>query len=680
MRKILFCILAAAACCCLATNTLFDRVGRNFAHFISTEEQFDSVMRIYDKAMDDDEYDIAVSAMVKIVGFYYEMDDEVNMQKWIEDSHDVKYTSPKGAVCFFDLHLYRVLDCIRDGRYEEAIEFCDHIEQDAHDRRDKYGECLAGFARATILRTIGDIPASLSEYLKALRNHEERNSKEALSFAILVEILDILIDEGNLVDVPLYLSHMKKEISSPLFIDRQFLLQEEAKEIYLSFLLQYYSQSGHRKEAESIFNEYNSIRFMRSDLTVSRAARALFDFYRMRGEYEKAYEVISGEAAKQGQQHIADRIKQADVLLDMKRFEEASNAYTQIYSELGHLHNQSKQNEYHQFSEYIRHGSDEKMRQSEQLVRNHAISILSISILVIIFVAFMLSVIMYFHGKKLQKILQNKLYALQSKKNETIAQHLLRHQVYDSTYNSGRVKAMFLNNMSHEIRTPLNSIKGFSEMIPTFATKPEHLEYAKFINESSSHLISLVNSILELGRMDSGRMKFAFSEFEVAEMCTEAVLGCRPQPGVQMQFNPPRVPIFLRSDRARLQSVLRIVLDNACKFTSTGSITLIISNEEKFVRLTVEDTGMGIPIEKTETIFDRFEKLDSYTQGNGLGLSLARGIMYRLGGRIYVDSSYSAGARFIIKAPKHLTEAVSMELMSPLDKAPATHLPTELFH
>lgn len=221
---------------------------------------------------------------------------------------------------------------------------------------------------------------------------------------------------------------------------------------------------------------------------------------------------------------------------------------------------------------------------------------------------------------------------------------------------SNRIKSAFLANMSHEIRTPLNAIVGFSNvLVGDDATSEEKAQYCDIIQKNSDLLLHLINDILDISRMESGRIKFVEEECDVVELCQTALSTAEYARRTQAiyQFQTPVSSLILKTDAQRLKQVLINLLSNAGKFTPSGFIRLAIkvNKEDNCLEFSVTDTGCGIPAGKSERIFERFEKLNEYSQGTGLGLSICKLIVENLGGKIWVDKNYKEGARFVFTHP-----------------------------
>lgn len=221
---------------------------------------------------------------------------------------------------------------------------------------------------------------------------------------------------------------------------------------------------------------------------------------------------------------------------------------------------------------------------------------------------------------------------------------------------SNRLKTAFLANMSHEMRTPLNAIVGFSSVLVSDDSSPaEKAQYCDIIQKNSDLLLHLINDILDISRMESGKIKFVWEECDVVELCQTALSTAEygRKTSALFLFETPVASLVIKTDAQRLKQVLINLLSNAAKFTPSGSIKLAIAIDKQHqqLELSVSDTGCGIPSDKSDRVFERFEKLNEYSQGTGLGLAISRLIVENLGGKIWVDKDYTEGARFVFTHP-----------------------------
>ena len=221
---------------------------------------------------------------------------------------------------------------------------------------------------------------------------------------------------------------------------------------------------------------------------------------------------------------------------------------------------------------------------------------------------------------------------------------------------SDNLKSAFLANMSHEIRTPLNAIVGFSALLGDNELAPEErAEYISIIDKNSNMLLTLINDILDISKLETGKMKFSYSQEDIAALCQQVIqtTGYIRKEGVECIFKASDEPYMLKTDAQRLSQVLINLMTNAGKFTEHGSITVAyeVLPEKNLVRFSVTDTGCGIPPHLQDKVFDRFEKLNEFKQGTGLGLAICKQIVSKFGGDIGVDPSYTGGARFFFTHP-----------------------------
>ena len=231
---------------------------------------------------------------------------------------------------------------------------------------------------------------------------------------------------------------------------------------------------------------------------------------------------------------------------------------------------------------------------------------------------------------------------------------------------ANNLKDDFIQNMSHEIRTPLNAIVGFSQMLSDpqmdgFISREEKQEYGALIKANANMMTSLIEDILSLTEIENGHYKLHTNEYNLNTICSFSVDTARircPQ-DVKMYFTSEvddNYKVF--TDSHRVQQVLMNLLTNSCKHTSVGEIHLhcAVNEPKELITFTVTDTGKGVPPEMAEEIFERFKKLDKFVQGTGLGLSICRIIAELLDGKIYLDTTYTAGgARFVFEMKLYKT-------------------------
>ena len=225
----------------------------------------------------------------------------------------------------------------------------------------------------------------------------------------------------------------------------------------------------------------------------------------------------------------------------------------------------------------------------------------------------------------------------------------------DKAEASDRLKTAFLANMSHEIRTPLNAIVGFSSLLTSTESAAEKELYNSLIGHNNKLLLNLINDVIDLSKIESGYLELRPDWVNLTELLDESVAEYAHQvpSGVELLTNYPAHDSLVELDKLRIKQILSNFLSNALKNTTTGHVEVFYEVDHQSVRIGVKDTGRGIPQNMLEKIFERFEKLDSFAQGAGLGLPICKLIVEKMNGRILVDSQLGIGTTFIIELPCH---------------------------
>lgn len=267
------------------------------------------------------------------------------------------------------------------------------------------------------------------------------------------------------------------------------------------------------------------------------------------------------------------------------------------------------------------------------------------AVLVILLTGLLITLYFFYRTKRLKDELEVSEAALREAK--------------DRAEESNRLKSAFLANMSHEIRTPLNAIVGFSNVLSAGDTAiDDQRGYFEIIKANSDLLLRLINDILDVSRLEADRVTLTLEKCDVVQVCmqvTASVTQARRSSN-RIVFESAADSLEIRTDIQRLQQVVINLLSNADKFTENGTITLKLEPDmrNRTALFSVSDTGCGIPPEKRKRVFERFEKLNEYAQGTGLGLSICKLIVEKWGGRIWIDSQYTRGARFVFTHPLDL--------------------------
>ena len=226
-------------------------------------------------------------------------------------------------------------------------------------------------------------------------------------------------------------------------------------------------------------------------------------------------------------------------------------------------------------------------------------------------------------------------------------------QAKEKAEEADRLKSAFLANMSHEIRTPLNAIIGFSSLLHYVENEQEREQYISLINHNNQLLLKLINDVLDLSKIEAGHIELHSEWFNPAELIEESITEYeRNVPaGVKLFARYPAAPGQIEHDPMRIKQILNNFILNALKNTVQGHIEVYYETDTDGIRISVSDTGCGIPPDKLGMIFERFEKVDSFAQGAGLGLSICKSIVEKMNGVITVDSTMGVGSTFTVELP-----------------------------
>ena len=337
-----------------------------------------------------------------------------------------------------------------------------------------------------------------------------------------------------------------------------------------------------------------------------------------------------------GSCYPANHLLKAQFMEQMGRFEDAC----EVYKSYAHINDSIRSAELdEQLSKYTVQFEVDKLEHDKLELRAEVNRNLFItSVIVGCLVLILLIVITFYYMRSLS--LNRKLDAANN-----------------AVIKASHMKSSFIQHITHEIRTPLNSIIGFSSLMAAGGlTQEEMEEYARQMESSNAYLLDLVNNVIDIADMDSQTDDIPKKPVSVDACCQECLGLIRQnlKEGIKWQYMPSSTPVEVCTVEIWMKRVLLGLLNNANKFTESGFIRLSYAEDKpnRLVRFIIEDSGPGIDENYRDSIFERFAKIDAFTQGTGLGLSIIRQIMELVDGNVYLDTSYAGGARFVVEWPQ----------------------------
>lgn len=423
-----------------------------------------------------------------------------------------------------------------------------------------------------------------------------------------------------------------------------------------------YITAGNLQAAGRILVEAQHIYATNPSLEVRDEAlrRAEIDYYCAIKEYDKALTALAAWE-KTIQQRQMDVVMiyyyktKGEIYWEMGRKAEAAEAY-RSYIEL--TQKEKQENEEITTAEIATllsvHKLSAENRELEKLTKERQLQYTTI---IIILLSTILLIVIYFlyRQRRFNRKLQKSRDTLNEKNMILLKAEEELRQAKELAERNSEMKDIFIQNISHEIRTPLNSIVGFTTILSEACPTEEVKSYADTIEKNSQLLLQMINDIIEISDLDRGTREIKFSPVSINECGDQAIEEIRPflANEVELSFTTVYGDPVVNTDKQLVMQVLNHLLSNAAKFTRTGGISLMVKVDKKKqeVRFMVTDSGIGIPADKQEYIFERFVKLNEFSQGTGLGLSICRLSAEKLNGYLVINKEYTLGTQFVFGIP-----------------------------
>lgn len=534
---------------------------------------------------------------------------------------------------YFELERILIKSSLFRGEIRMAIAQSDQMYSKARALAYPFGNALALNAMGEVYSYTGRLREAGAAYEESLRLLDGMDGEDVHIRMLLVELIDYNLRIRNVNGASRYLARLNlypEDRLSPLELAMRHISNASCQLFKgdLKAANHCLAQIG-QLEAQLIpeIRQYLLIidaRYLVATGAHEAALTAYNDF--LQTEYARINHNIYKEAL----------LEKADLLVKMRNKEEAYGQYGKVFSYIKTSFEKNYPKEIDRLC--TRFQADQLAYQNE---RDRIVSMRFYLAGIIVSVLFLIFLLVL--GWK-------KIFRL---KRSQIRQEAMKEKAVQAIQR----KNMFLSNMSHEVRTPLNAIVGFSAVLTdedeSFDDESRR-EFSEIIKVNSFQLLKLINDILDFSDFENDNITFNIRTHDAVKLCNEVVetVMASRKLEVEMRFDTDLSVLMLDTDDARLRQVLINLLVNAAKFTEQGSIVLELKMADAGTALfSVTDTGCGIPPEKQHLIFERFEKLNDFVQGSGLGLSICQLIVKYMNGKLWVDSGYTRGARFCFTHP-----------------------------
>ena len=378
-------------------------------------------------------------------------------------------------------------------------------------------------------------------------------------------------------------------------------------------------------------------------------------YFQLLGDYNQALLNVDMVLTETGDDYLPALKMKAELLLNAGKEQDAAVLYHKSVNLIDSTYNESMSKQINQLRTI--HEVDKLELKNKQIELETGRYKLMVTFVVvgILFLALVIILVHYIRVSRMKGLLEKSDKELKEDKKQLILSEKALSIAKEKAEASNRLKDVFLSNLSHEIRTPLNSIVGFSALLGKMSNESEMKEYASIIKQNSDLLLKLVNDTVSVSLLQADQVPVEWEDVEINQYCRKILdeYDIKVLSSVKLEFKALPDGFKLRTDKTQLKQVLDNLLSNAVKFTREGTITLVCDIDEasRNVRFIVEDTGCGIPEEEQNKIFESFEKVDSFVQGIGLGLTICKLVASRLGGAIELDKTYKKGTRMIFTHP-----------------------------
>ena len=526
----------------------------------------------------------------------------------------------RGFICQMDLW---------DGNYELAMNGAISLYNYARDTKSEYGLICCNENLGLIYQEIHRDSDAIVAYREGLDLLQKRGDNPKFEMQYMGNLIESYLRTDHFTEAKELLTRYDEMIQ-----DRERENEEQGTAfpvdrcralMYVFYADMYVLQDKPKETLDALLKATPIVEKTGDDYTEFCYNFVFAKYYYLIGMYERALNII--DKNKLTEEDIRTSELKVEILEALGRYKEALAFSREVVEHTKMLHDEAFNRQINQLRT-LHDLNNQEMQAYELQLREQQLHTQRLLMIILLVVSIVLLVMLYIVYKSYRsarryqrELMKDKEALVESERQLRTAKEIAEH--------ANQMKSTFIANISHEVRTPLNAIVGFSELLASSEySEEEKIRFAGEVNHSSELLLNLVNDVLDLSRLESGKIKFSVKPNDLVACCQRALdsIRHRVKPGVRLTFTPSIESYTLNTDALRLQQLLTNLLSNAAKFTSEGEINLSFTVDEgkEEVRFSVTDTGCGIPEDKCEKIFERFEKLDDFIQGTGLGLSVCQ--------------------------------------------------------
>ena len=590
-------------------------------------------------------------AISHICRYYFNINKLDSVIAWAQKFDEVQL-KPEVYSRYFDTKYYQSSAHLEKGNTDEALGAALDLQKDAQRLHSEDGEVTCYELLGDVFMKTKVLTQAIDAYSCGYNILKKQSRRPTYRFQLLTQILECYTEDASCCDASIYLKEMQSIFQKGEIAKSSGALYERCLKLFYAYSLLHSVNSGDKANANYFFTILSKSATVDDWFVEDRSTRSIAEYYTSCSRYNDALKSISKLDSSSVDPLYSLLYAKGQVLEHLKRYKEATTNYYLAYDTLQSEYNKSILSDFSQFQDICHEQYVERLHK-EYMAERQRNNIIYTSVFLV--VALIMLALFGYHVRR-SSILGHHLSLsekrLRADETELLQRQSVLREALEKHMQNGRMKSTFLSNMSHEIRTPLNAIVGFSNLLVENAGENAELrDYANIIRANSDSLMVLINNILSLGRSDASRVMLSWQSANLMDIIA-AALAPYQNSKVKTIIDSPSNDIEIVTDALRLGKVFENVYSNAFKFTKEGHVKTTITLDALNVNIRIEDTGIGVPNDKKELIFERFEKVDTFNPGSGLGLSICRELLKRMNGTICCDKDYTDGLAIIIQFPK----------------------------